>query len=136
MFIFQWQFDNFQLYANNVNMPPNLKEWNFIHELGAKLRDTLTDVTTESEVNGANIHSAVFSPACIAHEILTKRAFRTIAVDGVSLPDAIECWAKSLPDAKPSFQSDPFSDLEVRSQISEKFLNFQANAVEEMRIHG
>ena len=53
--------------------------------MGRKLRNTFNNV------------SAVFSPACIAHEVLTKQHWTQVSVDGVTLPDALECWANSLP---------------------------------------
>ena len=85
LFIFQWQFDSFQLYADNVKVStPSRHQWDYIHRVGRSLRSTFNNVT------------AVFSPACIAHEVLTKPNFNTIAVAGVTLPDAIDCWANSV----------------------------------------
>ena len=44
-----------------------------------------------------NTLSTVFSPACIAHEVLLGRDWTSVEVDGVTLPDALECWTSSLP---------------------------------------
>jgi hypothetical protein len=32
LFIFQWQFDKFQLYANNVAIPASRDQWKYIHQ--------------------------------------------------------------------------------------------------------
>lgn len=87
LFIFQWQFDRFQLYADNVAVPASPDQWNYIHGMGSNLRSTFSEV------------SAVFSPACIAHEVITKMEWTEVQVDGVTLPDALWCWSSSLPDA-------------------------------------
>lgn len=87
LFIFQWQFDRFQLYADNVAVPASPDQWNYIHSVGSNLRATFNDL------------NAVFSPACIAHEVITKLEWTEVVVDGVSLPDALWCWSSSLPDA-------------------------------------
>lgn len=50
--------------------------------------------------------SAVFSPACIAHEVITKVDWTTVNVEGVTLPDALNCWASSLPDYIPDFSNE------------------------------
>ena len=89
LFIFQWQFDHFQLQAENVLVPTSTDpaQWNFIHRIGANLRKSFKDI------------DAVFSPACIAHTAITKEEWIEVEVDGVSLPDALFCWSSSLPDA-------------------------------------
>ena len=89
LFIFQWQFDSFQLHAENVAVPtsPDPAQWNFIHTIGANLRKSFKDI------------DHVFSPACIEHTAITKEGWNTVEVDGVSLPDALYCWSSSLPDA-------------------------------------
>lgn len=87
LFIFQWQFDQFQLYADNVPIPATPDQWEYIHNIGSKLRSTFNDL------------NAVFSPACIAHNVITKLEWTQVVVDGVSLPDALWCWSSSLPDA-------------------------------------
>eukprot|EP00093_Oithona_nana_P001165 01165.XXX_2852_1571_1 [CDS] Oithona nana genome sequencing. len=82
LFIFQWQFDHFQLHAENVAVPtsPDPAQWNFIHTIGANLRKSFKDI------------DAVFSPACIEHTAITKEEWIEVEVDGVSLPDALFCW--------------------------------------------
>jgi hypothetical protein len=57
--------------------------------------------------------TAVFSPACIAHEVITKSDWTSVAVDGVSLPDALQCWTLSLPDA----HLDLGSELAARDEL-------------------
>ena len=85
LFIIQWQFDTFQMYADNVALPASRDQWNYIHQSGRRLRETFNNV------------SAVFSPSCIAHEVVTMSYWTDVAVGGVSLPDALQCWAASLP---------------------------------------
>ena len=112
LFIFQWQFDKFQLYADNVQVPASPDQWNYIHNLGSNLRNTFQNV------------SAVFSPSCIAHEVITKRDWSAISVNEVTLPDAIACWAESLPRDLRDFVKGKSNfgagGLEIRDQIAEK----------------
>jgi len=86
LFIFQWQFDKFQLFADNMGsgVPASRGQWDSIHSVGSALRGSLSNVT------------AVFSPACIAHEVLTRSDWESVAVADVSLPDGISCWLQSL----------------------------------------
>ena len=81
VFIFQWQFDEAQMTADNVAAPVTQAQWNFIHRQGRNIRKTLEPV------------SAVFAPSCISHTVLTKPDWAKVTVDGVSLPDALQCWA-------------------------------------------
>ena len=81
VFIFQWQFDEAQMTADNVGAPVTQAQWNFIHRQGRNIRKTLEPV------------SAVFAPSCISHTVLTKPDWAKVTVDGVSLPDALQCWA-------------------------------------------
>ena len=94
MFIFQWQFDQFQLHAENVAIPSAIDpaQWNYIHKIGSNLRSTFKDL------------DAVFSPACIGHTAITKGEWTEVEVDGVNLPDALSCWSSSLPDAVTNLQ--------------------------------
>ena len=85
MFIFQWQFDEAQMTADNVAMPSTQAQWNFIHHQGRNTRRTLAQA------------AAVFSPSCISHTVLTKPSWMRVTVAGTSLPDALQCWAASLP---------------------------------------
>ena len=91
MFIFQYEIDSSQLYMNNIAVPTTQDKqhiWSHIHSLGSSLRKTF-DV-----IDG---FSAVFSPACIGHTVIIKSEWTQVEVDGVTLPDAINCWASSLP---------------------------------------
>ncbi len=38
--------------------------------------------------------SAVFSPSCISHTVITKPDWMKVEVTGVNLPDAIQCWVQ------------------------------------------
>ena len=67
--------------ADNVGAPVTQAQWNFIHHQGRNIRRTLESV------------NAVFAPSCISHTVLTKPAWVTVTVAGVSLPDALQCWA-------------------------------------------
>ena len=73
------------MYADNVALPASRDQWNYIHQSGRRLRETFNNV------------SAVFSPSCIAHEVITMSYWTDVEVSGVSLPDALQCWAASLP---------------------------------------
>lgn len=39
-----------------------------------------------------NYCRSVFAPSCVAHTVLTRRDWRTIKIDSVSLPSALHCW--------------------------------------------
>ena len=83
-------------------VPETPNEWNYIHKVGFNLRSTLNDL------------SAVFSPACIEHEVITNMDWTEVVVDGVSLPDALNCWAESLEDRA----DDVIDDLNSGNKIS------------------
>ena len=68
--------------ADNVGTPATQAQWNFIHKEGRNLRTSLESVT------------AVFSPSCISHTVLTKPFWTGVMVEGVSLPDALQCWVE------------------------------------------
>ena len=108
LFIFQWQSDKFQMYADNVPVPSSKDQWDYVRSMSNNLRSTF------------NALSTVFSPACIAHEVLLGQDWTTVEVDGVTLPDALECWTSSLPSVAPedftSLDEMVFSSM-VRSQI-------------------
>ncbi len=136
MFIFQWQFDTFQLFADNMALSSSSRSssgdrWERISSVGASLRRSLSNVT------------AVFSPACIAHEALTKSSWTEVRVGGRSLPDAIECWSASLPGRTNAHAQSPDSSsaLEVRrsplaAEVPHATLRRQANdIVVPVRIH-
>ena len=81
VFIFQWQFDEAQMTADNVGAPVTQAQWNFIHHQGRNIRRTLESV------------NAVFAPSCISHTVITKPDWVRVTVAGVNLPDAVQCWA-------------------------------------------
>ncbi|KMQ96135.1 protein notum-like protein [Lasius niger] len=80
LFVFQWIFDEAQMRAYNVAAPLTRQEWDYIHKMGDSLRHTLENVT------------AVFAPSCISHSVLTKRDWKMIKIDEVSLAQALFCW--------------------------------------------
>ena len=95
LFIIQWQFDQFQLLADQLaTSETNLNEWKWsdIHKLGSKLRASLSEI---------DFPNAVFAPACISHEVITNKGmdWNNVEIDGTSLPSALSCWASGLPDA-------------------------------------
>ncbi len=47
LFIFQWQFDKFQLYADNVAIPASRDQWNYIHQV--QITENLTFFVTVAE---------------------------------------------------------------------------------------
>jgi hypothetical protein len=69
--------------------------------------------------------TAVFSPACIAHEVITLSDWTSVTVDGVTLPDAMQCWVQSLPDALPDLGAEPTG--RVQSGGSENEILFAGN---------
>ena len=68
--------------ADNVGAPATQAQWNFIHTMGRNLRSSLEAVAT------------VFAPSCISHTVLTKPSWTEVTVNGVSLPDALQCWVE------------------------------------------
>lgn len=80
LFIFQWLFDEAQMLADNVGPPMSKEQWDYIHAVGDDLRRTFANV------------SAVFSPSCISHTVLTKRDWQSIRIGDISLPQALRCW--------------------------------------------
>lgn len=66
--------------ADSVGAPVTKKQWDYIHETGIVLRESLDNVT------------AVFAPSCIGHSVLSKRDWLDIKVDDISLPEALRCW--------------------------------------------
>ncbi|XP_055624496.1 palmitoleoyl-protein carboxylesterase NOTUM [Toxorhynchites rutilus septentrionalis] len=86
LFVFQWLFDEAQMRADHVGAPVTPQQWDYIHDMGGALRESLNNVT------------AVFAPSCIGHSVLTKRDWLSIKIDDISLADALRCWEQS--DAK------------------------------------
>nr|XP_012232577.1 PREDICTED: protein notum homolog isoform X1 [Linepithema humile] len=80
LFVFQWIFDEAQMRASNVAIPMTRQQWDYIHEMGDSLRQTLENVT------------AVFAPSCISHSVLTKRDWILVKIDEVSFAQALYCW--------------------------------------------
>ena len=82
--------------ADQMVIPDSsLDKWNWqgIHNLGSKLRNSFKSLKPLN---------AVFSPACISHEVITNKDgldWTQVVVDGTSLPSALSCWASGLPDA-------------------------------------
>nr|XP_029716751.1 palmitoleoyl-protein carboxylesterase NOTUM-like [Aedes albopictus] len=83
LFVFQWLFDEAQMRADHVGAPVTPQQWDYIHDMGGALRESLNNVT------------AVFAPSCIGHSVLTKRDWMNIKIDDVSLADALRCWEQS-----------------------------------------
>uniref|UniRef100_A0AAY4EFH6 Uncharacterized protein n=1 Tax=Denticeps clupeoides TaxID=299321 RepID=A0AAY4EFH6_9TELE len=87
VFVVQWLFDEAQLTVDNVHLtgqPVQEGQWRYIQNLGIELRNTLKDVP------------AMFAPACLSHEIITRTYWMDIQVKGTSLPRALQCWDRSL----------------------------------------
>ena len=78
------------MYADNVPVPTSKDQWDYVQSMSNNLRSTFSALST-----------TVFSPACIAHEVLLGRDWTIVEVDGVTLPDALECWTSSLPTVVP-----------------------------------
>ncbi|XP_052873832.1 palmitoleoyl-protein carboxylesterase NOTUM [Anopheles cruzii] len=84
LFVFQWLFDEAQMRADSVGAPVTPQQWDYIHDMGGALRESLSNV------------SAVFAPSCIGHSVLTKRDWLKIRIDDISLADALRCWEQSV----------------------------------------
>ncbi|XP_051904239.1 palmitoleoyl-protein carboxylesterase notum1a isoform X1 [Hippocampus zosterae] len=89
VFVVQWLFDEAQLTVDNVQLtgqPVQEGQWRYIQNLGAELRNTLKDVP------------AMFAPACLSHEVITRSYWTEVQVKGTSLARALHCWDRSLQD--------------------------------------
>ncbi|XP_053712558.1 palmitoleoyl-protein carboxylesterase notum1a-like [Synchiropus splendidus] len=87
VFVVQWLFDEAQLTIDNVHLmgqPMHEGQWRYIQNLGQELRSTLRNVP------------AMFAPACLSHELMTRTSWMDIQVKGTSLPRALHCWDRSL----------------------------------------
>ncbi|XP_060796990.1 inactive palmitoleoyl-protein carboxylesterase notum1b [Neoarius graeffei] len=87
VFVVQWLFDEAQLTVDNIHLtgqPVQQGQWRYIQNLGIELRNTLKDVP------------AMFAPACLSHEIITRNYWMDVQVKGTSLPRALQCWDRSL----------------------------------------
>ncbi|XP_035515460.1 palmitoleoyl-protein carboxylesterase notum1a-like [Morone saxatilis] len=90
VFVVQWLFDEAQLAVDNIHLtehPVHEGQWRYIQNLGQELRSTLRDVP------------AMFAPACLSHELITRTYWMDIQVKGTSLPRALHCWDRSLQDS-------------------------------------
>ncbi|KAJ8315347.1 hypothetical protein KUTeg_007497 [Tegillarca granosa] len=99
VFIVQYLFDEAQITVNNLIDPSQLvmergsatfsqEQWEYLYKLGEHLKNTLHNVT------------AVFAPACLSHELLTKRDWQSVSVNGVTLAQSIYCWENSFGNEK------------------------------------
>lgn len=99
LFVLQYQYDEFQLYMDGISSRPLSEEARlaYLAALGHQMRSTLANV------------SAVFAPSCVSHIALTKPDWHRLAVGGVTLPAALDCWEHSpLPQAtRPPTQTRP-----------------------------
>ncbi|KAG7242855.1 hypothetical protein INR49_018110 [Caranx melampygus] len=89
VFVVQWLFDEAQLTVDNIQLtgqPVQEGQWRYIQNLGIELRNTLKDVP------------AMFAPACLSHEVITRNYWIDVQVKGTSLPRALHCWDRSLHD--------------------------------------
>ncbi|MBN3313498.1 NOT1A carboxylesterase, partial [Atractosteus spatula] len=98
VFVVQWLFDEAQLTVDNIHLtgqPVQEGQWRYIQNLGNELRNTLKDVP------------AMFAPACLSHEIITRSYWMDIQVKGTSLPRALHCWDRSLHENSKNNKSPP-----------------------------
>ena len=59
----------------------------------------------------------MFSPSCISHTVLTKRSWAKVTVDGVSLPDALQCWVEQeQPGERPLVSEEEAQDSMLLAQ--------------------
>lgn len=87
VFVVQWLFDEAQMMVDNIHLsgqPVQEGQWRYIQNLGTELRNTLKNVP------------AMFAPACLSHEIITRSYWMDVQVKGTSLPRALQCWDRSL----------------------------------------
>ncbi|KAG9340475.1 hypothetical protein JZ751_021588 [Albula glossodonta] len=98
VFVVQWLFDEAQLTVDNIHLtgqPVQEGQWRYIQNLGNELRNTLKDVP------------AMFAPACLSHEVITRNYWIDIQVKGTSLPRALHCWDRSLHDNSKNNKAPP-----------------------------
>ncbi|KAK6478249.1 inactive palmitoleoyl-protein carboxylesterase notum1b [Huso huso] len=98
VFVVQWLFDEAQLTLDNIHLtgqPVQEGQWLYIQNLGRELRNTLKDVP------------AMFAPACLSHEAITRSYWMDIQVKGTSLPRALHCWDRSLHDNNKNNKNPP-----------------------------
>lgn len=107
--MFQWLFDEAQMRADSVGAPVTPQQWDYIHEMGGALRESLDNVT------------AVFAPSCIGHSVLTKKDWLNIKIDDISLADALRCWEQSEVKAGKPIKKSP----ENRKRLNKNQLTFE-----------
>uniref|UniRef100_A0A8C7KCD1 Notum, palmitoleoyl-protein carboxylesterase a n=1 Tax=Oncorhynchus kisutch TaxID=8019 RepID=A0A8C7KCD1_ONCKI len=98
VFVVQWLFDEAQLTVDNIHLtgqPVQEGQWRYIQNLGIELRNTLKDVP------------AMFAPACLSHEVITRNYWIDVQVKGTSLPRALHCWDRSLQDNSRNNKAPP-----------------------------
>lgn len=44
LFIFQWVFDEAQMFMDNVGKPVSKQQWNYIHSIGEKIKQSLNNI--------------------------------------------------------------------------------------------
>lgn len=100
--------------ADSVPAPATPQQWDFIHQMGGALRQSLENVT------------AVFAPSCIGHSVLDKREWMNIKIDDISLPDAMRCWEISTENQQRRFggrrdrKSMTKEERELRRQLNKE----------------
>ncbi|OTF79764.1 hypothetical protein BLA29_013710, partial [Euroglyphus maynei] len=85
LFVVQFQYDEFQLYMDGMaNQAFNeMERIRYVRSLSKQMISTLTNV------------SAVFIPSCMAHILLTKLDWHKVSIQGITLPEAINCWEQT-----------------------------------------
>ncbi|KAK3089800.1 hypothetical protein FSP39_006629 [Pinctada imbricata] len=96
VFIVQYLFDEAQIMVNNLIDQSYLmtyngndalfskEQWEYLYRLGEQVKNTLENV------------SAVFAPACLSHELIVRKDWHSVSVDGVTVAQSIYCWENSF----------------------------------------
>ncbi|VVC24463.1 Pectinacetylesterase/NOTUM [Cinara cedri] len=117
LFVFQWLYDEFQL-KNDVGTPVTKQQWDYIHKMGEGLRKSLLNVTS------------VFAPSCVSHTVLTKKHWKNIKIDSVSLPSALHCWQTETRFAKINNKSKSGGPANNNSNNNNNHRNKKANGID------
>ncbi|KAK0064501.1 palmitoleoyl-protein carboxylesterase notum1a [Biomphalaria pfeifferi] len=85
IYVIQNLYDAAQIKVNNVfderpRSDLSSEQWRYLLSLGEEVKQSLQNVT------------AVFAPACVAHEVLTQPEWHAIRIQGISLAESIHCW--------------------------------------------
>ncbi|XP_067674518.1 palmitoleoyl-protein carboxylesterase notum1-like [Haliotis asinina] len=89
VFIIQNLYDAAQIKVDNVfedkgrGSDLSNDQWMYLLQLGEEMKETLMNA------------SAVFAPACVSHDVLTKSEWHTTSIAGVTLAQSIFCWEES-----------------------------------------